>query len=255
MPRPPDVACWGTFNRVHRGDVMVKATLGTTVVRWPIWQATQRAELWEAVLLSLNVEPAEWAPARLNGDIRDIRYIMGAYGGKQMSTPGFSERLRACRRALNELGPIRTPPLWRIDAENDPDRCVVLLAEVGNFLRNAGYSVTPEMGAPTQSTGGEPTGTPSVVAPEPDAAVDDRPATSHEPVAVNLPWKMRTQAFAAEKWQELRKSGANPTVASITPIVAKWCRENNVLTATRINPSDGYLRTHVLGGKHWRPPS
>ena len=65
-------------------------------------------------------------------------------------------------------------------------------------------------------------------------------------------WKMRVQAEAAAYWLHLRKTGANPTKASIRPHLLKWCQENNVLTKIGINPSDGYLKTHVLG--KWEPP-
>lgn len=67
-------------------------------------------------------------------------------------------------------------------------------------------------------------------------------------------WKMQVQAEAAAYWLRLRKSGANPTRGSIRPHLLRWCKENNVKTPGGINPSDGYLRTHVLSGKHWTPP-
>ena len=69
-----------------------------------------------------------------------------------------------------------------------------------------------------------------------------------------LPWKMRVQAEAAALWRRLRATGANPTRASIRPFLVAWCRANNVKTPTGINPSDGYLRVHVLSAKHWTPP-
>lgn len=67
-------------------------------------------------------------------------------------------------------------------------------------------------------------------------------------------WKMRVQAEAAAEWKKLRALGCNPTRASIRPHLVKWCRENDVKTDTGINPADGYLRSHVLSGKHWTPP-
>lgn len=67
-------------------------------------------------------------------------------------------------------------------------------------------------------------------------------------------WKMLAQGAAAEHWKALRASGANPTVSSITAWVARWCIENRVFTDGGINPSANYLRTHVLGGKHWTSP-
>ena len=68
------------------------------------------------------------------------------------------------------------------------------------------------------------------------------------------PWKMRVQAEAYRYWLQLRAAGANPTVTSIRPHLVTWCKEQNVVTDRKINPSDGYLRTHVLSGSHWNPP-
>ncbi len=101
-----------------------------------------------------------------------------------------------------------------------------------------------------------------------DAGVDEgRPAQHVAPAVVDLAsrplpaepdtqhWKMRIQAEATAYWLRLRKVGANPTRASIRPHLLEWCRENNVYTPRNINPSDGYLRTHVLSAKHWTPPT
>jgi hypothetical protein len=68
-------------------------------------------------------------------------------------------------------------------------------------------------------------------------------------------WKMQIQTEATALCLLLRKSGANPTRNSILDSMAKWCRDNNIRTDTKINPSANYLRTHVLGGKHWDVPN
>ena len=65
-------------------------------------------------------------------------------------------------------------------------------------------------------------------------------------------WKMRVHAEAAAHWLRLRKLNCNPTKHTILPHMAKWCRENDIRTTGRINPSEGYLRTHVL--RKWEPP-
>jgi hypothetical protein len=67
-------------------------------------------------------------------------------------------------------------------------------------------------------------------------------------------WKMRIQAEATAYCQRMRKLGANPTKSSILGPMAQWCRGNDVKTDSKIFPSEGYLRTHVLGGKHWDVP-
>lgn len=68
-------------------------------------------------------------------------------------------------------------------------------------------------------------------------------------------WKMRIQSEATALCLRLRKSGANPTRRSILGPMAEWCVKNKVKTDGNIIPSAGYLRTHVLGGKHWDVPN
>ena len=67
-------------------------------------------------------------------------------------------------------------------------------------------------------------------------------------------WKLRIQTEATAYVIRQRKLGASPTVKTIKDQLATWCRENNVMTDSRIFPTANYLRTHVLGGKHWRLP-
>jgi hypothetical protein len=67
-------------------------------------------------------------------------------------------------------------------------------------------------------------------------------------------WKMRIQVEATSYFLRLRANGASPTVHSMLDDLVIWCRANDVKTDGGIFPSAGYLRTHVLGGKHWEPP-
>lgn len=91
------------------------------------------------------------------------------------------------------------------------------------------------------------------------ATVNATPAPVMESDSANLEselphWKMQVQSAAADHWKNLRAGGANPTVSSILAWVAKWCIDNDVRTDGGVNPSAGYLRTHVLSGKHWTTP-
>lgn len=79
-------------------------------------------------------------------------------------------------------------------------------------------------------------------------------ATPKPKPALQMPWKMEAQAIAAELWSNLRNAGANPTVAGIVDQVARICADRGIKTASGINPTPGYLRTHVLSAKHWTPP-
>lgn len=72
--------------------------------------------------------------------------------------------------------------------------------------------------------------------------------------AISTNWKTRIQTEAASLITRLRASGASPTPYSILDDMVIWSRTNDVKTNSGIYPSAGYLRTHVLGGKHWTPP-
>ena len=84
-------------------------------------------------------------------------------------------------------------------------------------------------------------------APEPQAAPAAPPSEPGN-------WKMVIQAEAAARFKRLRAAGSSPVVYSILDDMVMWCRANDVKTDGGVFPSAGYLRTHVLGGKHWTPP-
>jgi hypothetical protein len=75
------------------------------------------------------------------------------------------------------------------------------------------------------------------------------------PLPAVLNWKMRIQIEASAHCLRLRQSGANPTRNSILEWITQWCRDNDVKTDGKIFPTANYLRTHVLGGRHWDVPN
>jgi hypothetical protein len=75
-----------------------------------------------------------------------------------------------------------------------------------------------------------------------------------EPTSEPGNWKMKVQAEAAARFKRLRAAGSSPTVHSILDDMVTWCRANDVKSGGGVFPSAGYLRTHVLAGKHWTPP-
>ncbi len=93
--------------------------------------------------------------------------------------------------------------------------------------------------------------------PSSTGTAETEPVLAQPPTGAAEPkqWKMRVQAEAAAEWKRMRAMNCNPTRASIRPHLLRWCKANNVLTSSHINPSDGYLRTHVLSAKHWTPPN
>jgi len=211
-------------------------------------------ELWQAVVLSLGFQPTadleslatrDWNVSRAR-DARDFRRIRG-YDPPVELPAEFWDRLRRCQTNLSKDGPIRPQGDLYQGMLTSP-RCAVTLAEVAAFLGGAGYTLPEALKA--------------APAPADVPAVADETAPSKakhsEPAAESPPlehWKMRVQAEAAAEWMRLRAMGCNPTKASIRPHLLKWCQENNVKTSGNINPGDGYLRTHVLGGNHWTPPA
>ena len=121
------------------------------------------------------------------------------------------------------------------------DQLRVLVSELDRFMP---YWVTTQQKAPV--TGNAP---PAPVVPLVTAS--DGPA----PLPAVPNWKMLIQAEAAELFLRLLASGANPTQHSLVKPMANWCRDNEIKTDGNINPSEGYIRTHVLGGGHWTPPT
>ena len=66
-------------------------------------------------------------------------------------------------------------------------------------------------------------------------------------------WKMAIQSQAAVIWRKYRSMAANPTKNSIKGDLARWCRDNKIITETGINPSEDYIYRHVL--RRWTPPT
>jgi len=66
-------------------------------------------------------------------------------------------------------------------------------------------------------------------------------------------WQMAIQVQAAVIWRKYRAMAANPTKNSIKVELARWCRDNKIITGTGINPSEDYIYRHVL--RHWTPPT
>jgi len=120
-------------------------------------------------------------------------------------------------------------------------------ADVVKLLERRGRKVPHELLTLIQPAPAQATATPA-----PAESASDGPATA-------VPnWKMRVQTEATELFIRLLASGANPTPHSILDSMVTWCCNNEIKTDGKnggINPSKGYLRTHVLGGRHWTPPT
>ena len=196
---------------------------------WNVWRNKREARIWEAVALSLNIEPSA-IPKR--GAQRRPAYSC---------IDNFDDRLDVAVSRASELGPIPMSArghFWdsRIALEKFAD-----LADECAWSLDSNFPRGTPAGPVKPAAAGAPVATVSASAKKADAKPNGN-------------WKNQIQAAAYEHWITLRASGANPTVHSILDRMANWCSQNDVKTDGGIHPSSGYLRTHVLGGKHWTPP-
>ena len=73
--------------------------------------------------------------------------------------------------------------------------------------------------------------------------------------AVTNNWKLKVQAAAARRWEELVGMGCSPTRGNIKSDLARWCRENNVTTNCGISPNEDYIYRHVIRAAIWESPT
>ena len=107
--------------------------------RWPVWSALPEVELWQAVLLSLGIEPEEGLRDEACGSAPARPHIFSRL------PKAYFDRRQDAQRALSTKGPIRPQGPLYVGMLQSP-KCAVLLVEVGAFLRLAQYQVPDEMG-------------------------------------------------------------------------------------------------------------
>lgn len=127
---------------------------------WRVWRLVPQVELWQAVLLSLNAEPAEPLQEAATRARTEYSRLPSDYW----------DRLKICRANLSTKGPIRpqgTPYVGMFNA-----RCPVDISEVAVFLHDVEFDVPVEMRPET-----------SAVAHRASSAANSGPrAESHHPV-------------------------------------------------------------------------
>lgn len=105
--------------------------------KWARWHLLPSAALWEAVCLSVNVEPTPSARDELarghnvRNRFRSHRHVLPA---------DAVERLDFCKRAMRAGGPLK-PSGFVVSLFDAP----VKLADVAQLLAEAGFTVTSEM--------------------------------------------------------------------------------------------------------------
>jgi len=84
---------------------------------------------------------------------------------------------------------------------------------------------------------------------------NDDQAQPDKPQAPPENWMMKIQFEATDRWKAQRAMGCNPTRRSMKDELAKWCRDNHILTAGGINPSADYIYRHVIAKRVWQSPT
>lgn len=119
--------------KLVRGDG-VPPRLRAQPIRWTVWLALPHLELWQAVALSLKVNPV--------GELRDE--VSRAPSRFSPLRAEFFDRLSDCRGALGFDGPIRPQGSPYRGMLQSP-ACLVSMAEVAAFLTLAGYELPEQL--------------------------------------------------------------------------------------------------------------
>lgn len=213
---------------------------------WTDWSRRAQIEIWQAVALSVNREPGGWR-RKFGPRGEHFNALAFLLFGKEFSkalritlshieSPTSSLQVRGRlldrRRSMVELPAFAAWAEQVVKLDGLPTELVAIAHRPKPLL----IAAPDHLAMATESS---------------DVSTVDASARN----AAALPhWKMRIQAEATRLMLSLRKSGASPTVASILGKLVAWCQENDIKTDGGITPSAGYLKTHVLGGKHWKRP-
>ena len=101
--------------------------------RWDLWRLIPKCELWQAVSLSLDVEPTDEMARQLRRGRTEYSRL----------PEGFWDRLQVCQANVRMAGPIRPQELY-LGAANSP-YVPVLLSDVAGFLASVHLEMPSEM--------------------------------------------------------------------------------------------------------------
>lgn len=199
---------------------------------WDKWRHMIEIEMWEAVALSLNLEPDK------------LPVYLGAYelfGDNPFSIcpPKFQERLQIANSNCGVSFPFNAMHALKA-------RCLVYFPAFGAWAAG----IWPDLPSEFPIAAPKATSKPSAATVEPAPMVDVPTKTA--PLSN---WKYKVQAEAWEHWLRLRAYGCNPSVHSICEDMARWCTKENIKGGKGQNPRAGTIRNTVLGAGHWTPPS
>ena len=220
---------------------------------WSKWLQMPELELWQAVALSLNVEPDTLGSVcyededgmwysfhdantieRFPIDIFDPPTIRDEFIKRKAILEGHVNTGNCFTASLQTIGAHKY-----IESSEFAVWVVEHGWEIPDQLSSLGLSalkITPTADSKSSTSATESTGL----------------STTKTADASSENWKLRVQTIAAKKWRQAYDQGCSPTIANMKDAIAKSCREQDVKTTNGVYPSAEYLRTHVLSNKHWK---
>ncbi|MCL4182848.1 MAG: hypothetical protein KJ011_05315 [Burkholderiaceae bacterium] len=215
--------------------------------RWHVWRHIPQCNLWCAVCLSLDIEPAD----ELISDV-----VRGEW--KRSGLPReFWDRLMVCIASVHPEGPIRS-------AGELPGRpgTPVAIADVAAFLAGAQFEIPEQMRslsrAPAEAL--TPAGGASLRTALPSSARSDRESGETEPERHDeqppvsaagrqgSDWKAAARTLASEICQRNRANNLFPSQELVAEEIARRFRADGIFGPTGLPLSPATIKRHALKG-------
>ena len=130
---------------------------------WVIWRAVSKAKVWQAIALSLDIEPTSFRRVSLEtaenldtwarlGGARARTYLPIAEGALLLDPQFAAEFSQRVSAALCELGALRAEPKESSDGVETPD-VLISLSALANWIVPLGWWVPPDFAAFAQLGG------------------------------------------------------------------------------------------------------
>lgn len=210
---------------------------------WQVWRHMPEVALWQAVCLSLNIEPAAHLEREASRQ-RDAYSILPAE---------YWDRLMLCQANTGSDRAIKVPPYERVHL-----RCSVAPGDVAAFLAGAGFSVPDEMRACRVTAPAEAAPVVPLGAAEPaPAAVIGPPAA---PTTQAEPAHAGATGRAGGKWKDLAREEARRFIAQqrernlypnqviVAETVAKLFTKHKTTGPAGLPLTAAYIKRHALKG-------
>ena len=195
--------------------------------RWQVWRLMPSVALWQAVCLSLDIEPAE----HLKDDATRAR------SGYSRLPADYWDRLMVCLANLSVTqGPIRVQgPLYR--GMKNPN-CSVLQSEIAAFAIHCGWTIPPAMRGGLHPEDGAPLGEP-----------EHSPAVPKE-AGERRAWIALAKTKAQEIIKRQRAKDLHPSQIAIADEIARAFRTATPqIVGTVGTPLTGaYIKRYALKG-------